>query len=159
MTPNIGQGANTAIEDAAVLASLINRLVNVDGVCQPSVACMDKLLQEYKSIRYERVRSTCERAKFGARFHTRDSWLKGLVGRYVYPHVSSLIETRACKILAGGNVIDFLPMPDRSVGGHPTGVPKVTKPSQRPWALLWISSLVIFFFFSPMRSYLFSAFW
>ncbi|KUL81853.1 hypothetical protein ZTR_09748 [Talaromyces verruculosus] len=76
MAPNIGQGANTAIEDAAVLASLLNRLIIKGTVHNPSSAAIDEMLREYKTLRFERVKSTCRRAKFGARFHARDDWLK-----------------------------------------------------------------------------------
>ena len=119
MAPNIGQGANTAIEDAAVLSSLINRLVNVDGIQQPSLTCINEMLQKYKNLRFERVRGTCDRAKFGARFHTRDDRLKALIGRYFLPCAGILVENRTHKILAQGSVIEFLPIPERSWTGPP----------------------------------------
>lgn len=158
MTPNIGQGANTAIEDVAVLSSLINRLVDVNGIQKPSQTNIDAMLREYKSLRYERAKSTCERAKFGARFHTRDDWLKAFVGRYIFPHIGNLIVARTSKTLAGGDIVDFLPLPERNTVGHPMPSPKETKYPRKPWAMLWISSLVVCLFVPWIRSYLLSSF-
>ncbi|CDM27378.1 hypothetical protein DTO013E5_8492 [Penicillium roqueforti] len=160
MTPNIGQGANTAIEDVAVLASLINRVVHADALHKPSESCIETMLQKYKTLRYERAKSTYERSRFGARFHTRDNWLKALVGRYVFQYVGGLIENRTSKTLAGGNVIDFLPRPHRLETGCVTRLPKGQGRPQQQWTLLWVSSLVLFLFLPWLRSYLPSAtFW
>jgi hypothetical protein len=68
MTPNIGQGANTAAEDAAVLASLIRRLAAPDSAA--TGLTVDAVLREYASQRYRRVKSTYQRSYFGARLHT-----------------------------------------------------------------------------------------
>lgn len=159
MTPNIGQGANTAIEDVAVLASLINRLVNVDSTQKPSETHIEIMLQEYKRLRYGSVKSTCERAKFGARFHTRDDWLKTLVGRYVFPHAISLTETRIAKILARGDIIDFLPPPERTRSRNFTRSSKDMEHPRGLWVLLWISSLVLCLFLLWIRHYLLPDFW
>ena len=160
MTPNIGQGANTAIEDVAVLASLLNRVIHADALHKPSGSCMEMMLQEYKTLRYERAKSTYERSRFGARFHTRDNWLKALVGRYVFQYVGGLIENRTSKALAGGNIIDFLPRPNRLESGCVTHFHKGQKRTQRQWTLLWVSSLALFLFYPWIRSYLHSTtFW
>ncbi|CAI7650768.1 unnamed protein product [Penicillium glandicola] len=159
MTPNIGQGANTAIEDVAVLASLINRAVHADSFQTPSESCIETMLQEYKSLRYERAKSTYQRSRFGARFHTRDNWLKALVGRYVFQYVGGLIENRTAKTLAGGDTIDFLPLPERPETGCVAQLPKGTENPQRPWTLLWVSSLVLCLLFPWLGSYLHSTFW
>lgn len=159
MTPNIGQGANTAIEDVAVLASLINRLVCANPVDKPSEVCVETMLREYKSLRYERAKSTYQRSRFGARFHTRDNWLKALVGRYVFQHVGGLIENRTAQTLAGGEMIDYLPRPKRSELSTMAQLPKLQRNPQRQWTLLWVSSLVLCLFFPWVGSYLHSTFW
>ncbi|KAF7172378.1 hypothetical protein CNMCM5623_004586 [Aspergillus felis] len=112
MTPNIGQGANTAIEDAAVLASLINKAVNS---ANPDIsnAGIDALLREFHTLRVDRVRSTFQRSYFGARFHTRDDLLKTLFGRYVFPYIGTFVAAQTEKAIGGGNIIDFLPLPKR----------------------------------------------
>ncbi|KAJ6179789.1 hypothetical protein N7519_010250 [Penicillium mononematosum] len=156
MTPNIGQGANTAIEDVAVLASLINRMIHADDLHKPSESCIETMLQEYKTLRYEPAKSTYQRSRFGARFHTRDNWLKALVGRYVFQYVGGLIENRTVKTLAGGNTIDFLPRPERLEAGSVAQLPKGQDSPQRQWTLLWVSSLALFLFFPWLGSYLHS---
>ncbi|KAJ5748643.1 uncharacterized protein N7511_010339, partial [Penicillium nucicola] len=102
MTPNIGQGANTAIEDAAVLASLIHRLVHVDGIPSISQAHIESMLREYRRLRYEPAKSTYERSRFGARFHTRDDWVKAFAGRYVFPFIGGFVERGTAKVLSRG---------------------------------------------------------
>ncbi|KAJ5787609.1 hypothetical protein N7457_002599 [Penicillium paradoxum] len=158
MTPNIGQGANTAIEDVAVLASLINRTVNMDPSNTPAEDYIEKMLREYKRLRYERAKSTYERSRFGARFHTRDNWLKAFIGRYVFQYVGGLVENQASKNLAGGDMIDFLPQPQRTKSGCVTQPPKAHGSLKRQWALLWMSSLVLCLFFPWIGSYLHSTF-
>ncbi|KAJ5223934.1 hypothetical protein N7468_008476, partial [Penicillium chermesinum] len=108
MTPNIGQGANTAIEDAAVLASLIHGLSQGDISHSKSTKAIESMLQEYQSLRYGRAMSTYQRSRFGARFHTRDDWVKRSAGRYIFPYIGPLIERATSKVLATGDTVDFL---------------------------------------------------
>lgn len=115
MTPNIGQGANTAAEDAAVLASLLQRLLTSDS---SATSCtIDAVLQEYASLRYERVKSTYQRAYFGARLHTRDDVLKAFIGRYIFPRFSQQVLERTSQAIAGAPLVDFLPTPKRTGPG------------------------------------------
>jgi FAD dependent monooxygenase len=157
MAPNIGQGANTAIEDAAVLASLLNRLINKGAAQSPSGHDIEKMLQEYKALRFERVKSTCGRAKFGARFHARDDWLKAWVGRYIFPRIASLVESRASSVLVGGGMIDFLPIPERNTGGNPSKRPDAGKPHQHQWNMLWLSSFLVFLSLPVVHHFLLSS--
>ncbi|KAJ5952967.1 uncharacterized protein N7479_011380 [Penicillium vulpinum] len=159
MTPNIGQGANTAIEDVAVLASLIKRVVSADALHKPSETCIETMLREYKNLRYERVKSTYQRSRFGARFHTRDNWLKAIVGRYVFQYVNGLVEKQTAKTLAGGDSIDYLPRPERLQTGCEIQLHKGQKDPQRQWKLLWVSSLALCLLFPWLGSYLHSTFW
>jgi FAD dependent monooxygenase len=159
MTPNIGQGANTAIEDAAVLASLINRVVCSTGSLQPTEDRIEAMLREYNGLRYERTKDTYERSRFGARFHTRDNWLKALVGRYAFQYVGGLIEKRITKSLAGGDMIEYLPRPQRSELLCVTEMPQVRGSPPRKWLLLWMYSLVLCLLFPWIGSYLHSTFW
>jgi FAD dependent monooxygenase len=115
MTPNIGQGANTAAEDAAVLATLIQRLSSSGS---STTSCtIDAVLRDYVSQRHERVKSTYQRAYFGARLHTRDDVLKSFIGRYIFPRVSQQVLERTSQAIAGAPLVDFLPTPKRSGAG------------------------------------------
>ncbi|KAL3434407.1 hypothetical protein BDV09DRAFT_185922 [Aspergillus tetrazonus] len=72
MTPNIGQGANTAVEDAAMLASLLREALRLNPESCNATLALDKLLAEFQSRRYNQVKSTYLRSRFGARLHTQD---------------------------------------------------------------------------------------
>ncbi|XHF96424.1 hypothetical protein AWENTII_000062 [Aspergillus wentii] len=116
MTVNIGQGANTAIEDAAVLSSLINRLINSHSVKKPSNEQITRLLREYQTARYTRVKQIYDRSRLAVRFQARDGFLKAAFGRYIVPYIGNLAD-RPSQLVADGEVIDFLPRPERSGPG------------------------------------------
>ncbi|KAL3436161.1 hypothetical protein BDV09DRAFT_203598 [Aspergillus tetrazonus] len=135
MTPNIGQGANTAAEDAGVLASLLQRLSTSHS---SATSCtIDAVLQEYASLRYERVKSTYQRAYFGARLHTRDDALKAFIGRYIFPRFSKQVLERTSEAIAGAPLVDFLPTPKRTGPGWSdyAGSPEVGAPTL-PWLVI-----------------------
>lgn len=113
MTPNIGQGANTAIEDASVLASLLNNLSKSSTEDGTSAYAMTKLLDEFQSTRYERAKNTHDKSRFGARLHTRDDMIKTLIGRYVFPYAGPRILERSVKSLATAHSVEYLPFPRR----------------------------------------------
>ncbi|KAL3443344.1 hypothetical protein BJX65DRAFT_298416 [Aspergillus insuetus] len=135
MTPNIGQGANTAAEDAAVLASLLQQLAKLNS--STTSCAIDAVLREYASSRYERVKSTYQRAYFGARLHTRDDVLKSFIGRYLFPRFSQQVLERTSQAIAGAPLVDFLPIPKRSGAGWSdyAGSPEVGAPNL-PWLVI-----------------------
>ncbi|CAI7619657.1 unnamed protein product [Penicillium palitans] len=151
MTPNIGQGANTAIEDAAVLASLINRLVHSDDIPSPTEAHVESMLREYQSLRYERAKCTYERSRFGARFHTRDDWVKAFGGRYIFPFIGGLVERATSRVLANGETVDYLPLPDRSGSGWIQKSSEGKTTALLQWRLLWIIPVTLCWAFLWIR--------
>ncbi|KAJ5693543.1 hypothetical protein N7536_003955 [Penicillium majusculum] len=151
MTPNIGQGANTAIEGAAVLASLINRLVHSDDIPSPTEAHVESMLREYQSLRYERAKSTYERSRFGARFHTRDDWVKAFGGRYIFPFIGGLVERATSRVLASGETVDYLPLPDRSGSGWIQKSSEGKTTALLQWRLLWIIPVTLCWAFLWIR--------
>ncbi|CAI7628965.1 unnamed protein product [Penicillium bialowiezense] len=64
MTPNIGQGANMAIEDAAALTNLLRNLLTQEGTSLPTDTQINTLLRQYRTIRYERVNSIYRSSRF-----------------------------------------------------------------------------------------------
>lgn len=153
MTPNIGQGANTAIEDAAVLVSLIHRLVQVGGIPSISEAHIESMLLEYRSLRYDRAKSTYQRSRFGARFHTRDDWAKAFAGRYVFPYIGGIVERGAAEVLARGEIVDFLPFPERSGPGWIQKPSKEQTTTKLLWRLLLIFPITLCWAFLWIRPY------
>jgi FAD dependent monooxygenase len=154
MTPNIGQGANTAIEDAAVLASSIYKLAKSTKSKDISNARIELLFREFKASRDDRVQSTVQRAHFGARFHTRDNYLKAFVGRYIFPYIGGFVTTRTEKVIGGGNVIDFLPLPKRlAPRSEESGYSQEkVKHSGASWAFLSTSLFALYVAYTLFRS-------
>lgn len=149
MTPNIGQGANTAMEDAAILASLLNRMLNSSSnPSPPKSRDIRGILEEFQALRYKRVKDVCSRSWFGARLHTRDDFLKAFIGRYIFPYVSgNLVTARTSVAIAGGQLIDYLPPPKRSgIGWLEYATNGQPKAYQRQWTLICISSLIFWSF-------------
>lgn len=117
MTPNIGQGANSGIEDAALLTSLINALFGLKNDQAPSTRSIGQMLQTYQEMRYERIQKIYQRSKFGVRMHTRNDMVKIVAGRYIIPYFQDRLAEMASQVIANGETIDFLPWPERSGSG------------------------------------------
>ena len=113
MTPNFGQGANCAIEDAAALASLLRTLVRGNPSHQPSLVQIRDTLQAYQDKRYPRVRGIYDDSWTVCRIHSRDGLLNKLVGRYYTQWNTSLPANIASKVFVGGETLSFLPVPVR----------------------------------------------
>lgn len=147
MTPNIGQGANTAVEDAATLASLINGLLKSGSASHTSESDINNLLRVFQSLRYDRVKRTYQQSCSGARLQTRDDFLKILVGRYVFPYVGDYISHSMCKDISGGHVIDFLPLPKRSKAGWAKySRSNRSRATQLQWGSIWLSPVIFCLF-------------
>lgn len=110
MTPNFGQGANCAIEDAAVLASLLYDLVNVHGGRRQSDQEVNRVLEKYYSQRYSRIKRVCKMSWFVARVHALDGFFNGLFSRYYTPYAGDVPADLASKIIADGATLNFLPL-------------------------------------------------
>ncbi|RDW93719.1 FAD-dependent monooxygenase spyC [Aspergillus mulundensis] len=113
MTVNMGQGANCAIEDAAVLATLLDRLVQPNKNSAPSEAEIEALLREFRTLRYARSKAIYGQTMFGVRLYTRDGILKTLMGRYVMPRKIDHMADATSTLMADGPVVGFLPLPRR----------------------------------------------
>lgn len=117
MTPNIGQGANMAIEDAAALTNLLRNLQRPPGTLSSTTAQIETILRQYRQIRYERVESIYRDSRFLVRFQARDGLLNILLSRYYAPYAGDLPADMASKTIADGVICDFLPPPKRSGDG------------------------------------------
>ncbi|RAL03305.1 FAD-dependent monooxygenase spyC [Aspergillus ibericus CBS 121593] len=117
MTPNIGQGANMAIEDAAVLANLLHKKLGHGEVEGLSDAGVNALLHEFHSIRYSRVKSIYIASRYLVRLQARDGLLNKLLGRYCIPYAPDIPAVIGSRSIRGSPSIDFLPLPARSGPG------------------------------------------
>lgn len=127
MTPNVGQGANMAIEDAATLANMLkNRLhTTIHGQWSlPTSSDIHQLLGQYQALRYDRVKSIYQSSRFLVRFQACDGPLKTMFGRYYAPYAGDLPADMASKTIAGGSVCEFQPIPARCGPGWEKYAPR-----------------------------------
>ncbi|KAJ9481899.1 hypothetical protein VN97_g11557 [Penicillium thymicola] len=151
MTPNIGQGANMAIEDAAALANLLQSLRKRPIAWPPTDGQMQTLLHHYRSIRHGRVNSVYKSSRFLVRLHARDGLLRTLFGRYYVPYAGNLPAYIGSKSIADGVLCDFLPPPVRSGDGWER---YRTKPSNCKWvpqATLYVLAFAILYTYIDWR--------
>ncbi|PYH45064.1 FAD-dependent oxidoreductase [Aspergillus saccharolyticus JOP 1030-1] len=121
MTTNFGQGANSAIEDAATLSSLLYDLVHGCGVRNPSDAEIQDLLQKYHEARYDRMKMMCHTSAEVCRTQARDGLYRIFAGRYMIPYSRSIPADLASKVMADADKITFLSCPkNRSALGWQT---------------------------------------
>lgn len=141
MTPNIGQGANMAIEDAAALTNLLQDMKKSGVSSSPTDSHIQMLLHQYRTIRYERVKSIYRSSRFLVRLQARDGLLNLLLSRYYAPYAGDLPADMASKTIADGVMCDFLPHPKRSGRGWQTYRKK--SPSWGWWAQAILSVLML----------------
>ncbi|KAB8261873.1 hypothetical protein BDV32DRAFT_157866 [Aspergillus pseudonomiae] len=147
MTPNIGQGANTAIEDAAVLTNLLYDRLSRNGYKKLSRPALEQLLREFQSERFSRVNKIYKDSRFLVRLHARDGIVKSLFARYIVPHMRALPADLASKSIADSPTISFLPVPSRSGPGWQQWSRK-----ERRSAPLWILMLLVIVIFFGLHS-------
>ncbi|KAL4732976.1 FAD/NAD(P)-binding domain-containing protein [Aspergillus similis] len=159
MTPNIGQGANMAIEDAARLASLLNHLVNSRTGQQPTATDVGAMLQDYRNSRYSRVQSIYNSSRFLVRFQARDGLFNTLFGRYYAPYAGDLPADMASKTIANGEVCAFLPLrsPTEAWEIYRSRKEGVFMAPKEALVLVILLGLVVRYFWPLVRPNLFSA--
>lgn len=118
MTPNTGQGANCAIEDAAALVNRLHRALKAtpDGSSLSS-GDIEDLLGEFNRARYRRVREIYQGSRMVVRLQARQNLFLKLLGRYYLPYRGEVAADAASKIIAPAEHLDFLPLATRSATG------------------------------------------
>lgn len=119
MTPNFGQGANSAIESAAALANTLHDMIHTGGLHKPSDTEIDALLTSFSNPRRKRTKSMLKTARFLTRLQARDGLLNILIGRYIAPYAGDLPASMAGKVMVGAEKLNYLPVPKRSEKGWP----------------------------------------
>ncbi|KAI1121478.1 FAD dependent monooxygenase [Nemania abortiva] len=122
MAPNIGQGANMAIEDAAKLASLLHGRFPLGGL---SISEIDSILHEFVAARKPRSASMCSQSEFLVRMQANQGWGRRLLGRYLIPLLKDGPSSFSGLSISGAEKLDFLDLPTRSLKG--------------PWDTSWLS--------------------
>lgn len=117
MTINLGQGANCAIEDVAVLSNLLHDLLLETKHIKPTSREIDALLRRFNNMHLSRVSHICDMSWMIARVHARDGFVPKIIGRYVMPHFGARFEGRPFTMIANAEALNFLPLPRSSFAG------------------------------------------
>lgn len=149
MTINLGQGANCAIEDAAVLTNLLNNSLAATKEAKPSDQEVDALLRQFNKRHLERATHIYGLSRLVTRAHARDGFLLSLVGRYVLPYFDERFQSRPFKMIAAAAALDFLPLPRRSFPGWE----KYRNSEARTWPWIMIPAFFLFLYILMPRGH------
>jgi salicylate hydroxylase/FAD dependent monooxygenase len=118
MTPNLGQGANCAIEDAAALTNSIHDALRTKHpghkLCDDEI---EGVLSDFSNIQVKRISTVYNASWIAVRLQTRANLVYKVVLRYLVPYAGDQPTKRVLGILGGATVLDFIPLPTRSGPG------------------------------------------
>jgi FAD dependent monooxygenase len=114
MTPNMGQGANMAIEDAARLASLLDKRLNSGDLFATEIYAM---LEEFSTSQKPRAKSICAQSEFLVRMHANEGIWRRVLGRYLVPFLHDAPAGLSGLSISGATKLEFIDSPGRSLGG------------------------------------------
>lgn len=119
MTVNLGQGANCAMEDVVVLTNLLDEMLKRSSKEKKTFSDseINDLLARFNQTQLPRASRICETAWSVARTHTRDGFIKKLVGRFALPYLTFLVEGQGFSLIADAASINAFPVPRASFGG------------------------------------------
>ncbi|KID82770.1 FAD-dependent monooxygenase [Metarhizium guizhouense ARSEF 977] len=143
MTVNLGQGANCAIEDVAVLSNLLRNMCQLKSGTRPTEQEIDLLLRKFNKEHLSRVTQITNMSKLTVRVHARKGLLHRFVGRYVMPYFGEYFEARPFNMLADAAALDFIPLPKSSYPGWEKYSSK-TRGNSRLWPLMFTLPLLYF---------------
>lgn len=114
MTANHGQAGNAAIESAAALANELKKLHDVGDASAKSI---DDAFSRWKEKRRPRVEATVKEASDVCRMQSLDSWWFKFEVFVLIPNAADLILNMFTDVFIGGEVLEYLPLPERSFEG------------------------------------------
>lgn len=142
MTVNLGQGANCAIEDVAVLTNLLNEALRARSSKTLPGHEIDDLLRRFNESHISRVTHICKTSWLTTRIHARDGLIPKIVGRYGMPYLGFLFEGRPFRMIANAASLDFLPLPRRCLAGWKSYKSGDATPF-RPWVIAVLALLTV----------------
>lgn len=143
MTVNLGQGANCAIEDVAVLSNLLRNMCQLKSGTRPTEQEIDLLLRKFNKEHLSRVTQITNMSKLTVRVHARKGLLHRFVGRYIMPYFGAYFEARPFNMLADAASLDFIRLPKSSYPGWEKYSSK-TRGNSRLWPLMFTLPLLYF---------------
>lgn len=112
MTPNIGQGANMAIEDVAALA---NALASNDlAKAMADASAVEAMMRSVNASRLTRTARVCAQSEFLTRMQANEGLAMRLVGRYLIPALHDILAGSSAAILSGTPRLHFVDLPARA---------------------------------------------
>ncbi|KIW80211.1 hypothetical protein Z517_06826 [Fonsecaea pedrosoi CBS 271.37] len=120
VTPNAGQGGNSAIESAAVLANRLHKAKQTYGnLAAMHTTSITNLFQQYYSDR-NGVKEMSQTSGFVTRLHAQDSRMLKVIGRHIFPFLGDNFDLNAMSnYMIGAPTLDFVEVK--------------TKPASIPW--------------------------
>lgn len=114
-TPNIGQGGNHAIEDAAAIVNALKRLASHKG--RPSLPVVREELTKYHKQRRHRAKASFRFSNLITRLEALETRRHRLFVYYAQPWLNEFGSNRMGLGLVGAEKIAFLKVPPRSLSG------------------------------------------
>lgn len=118
MTPNMGAGGNAAIESAAAMANELKKMKDEARKGKPNFETVKKGLENYQKVREERVTAIVKAANGLTRIHALGSLADKFTAHYVLPNGGDIFMDMNCDMITGAVKLDYLPIPERSMGGN-----------------------------------------
>ncbi|KAL3424914.1 FAD binding domain-containing protein [Phlyctema vagabunda] len=116
MTPNMGQGGNSAIESAAALANQLVKLQTSEG--KTSLAALKFALQNYQHDRQSRVGHISTAANDLTRLEAMKTFKDKVTAKYLLKYMGDLLLEKSADSITGAPKIDFLPEPKKALAGN-----------------------------------------
>ncbi|KAF7592167.1 hypothetical protein BBP40_000654 [Aspergillus hancockii] len=114
MTPNQGQGANTAIEAAACLANVLHALSQKAEGERLSGSEINHVLEDFNRAHFQRLAGIHQSSEFLTRLQACDGLVKSIFARYVAPHCGDSTVAGVAGLATSGPVLGFIPLTERS---------------------------------------------
>ncbi|KAE8151568.1 hypothetical protein BDV25DRAFT_171339 [Aspergillus avenaceus] len=114
ITPNQGQGANTAIEAAAGLANVLHALTQEPNGERPSEGEITHLLEQFNRTQHRRLLGVHQAARLVTRLESFDGLANYIFARYVAPRCGDLTVAGIARVSTSGPVLDYIPLTERS---------------------------------------------
>jgi 2-polyprenyl-6-methoxyphenol hydroxylase-like FAD-dependent oxidoreductase len=121
MTANHGAAGNNAIESAIAMANALQRLQEGGDL---STQTIHKTLVGWQAKRQARINDTYKGAAMICRLQCQQTWIDYAVVHWILPNATSLLSDIWRDQMIGAELLEYLPVPERSFKGNMPFNPK-----------------------------------
>jgi hypothetical protein len=114
MTPNLGQGGNSAIESAAALSNSLKRLLSNATYERPSFEDVTHSLRSFQKIREVRAKGAFEMSNKMTRVEAMKGLPERMLALYIAPYTGDWLGNLASHSSVGAEKLEYLPDTERS---------------------------------------------